>query len=143
LDWSWKTRDDCYSGSWRRPDTDDFPLRLFVIFERSGGLLSFFRRLGPGFSGDAILYVADSTSHPDAEPSSHLTGRIKVLPLAGPGRNGRAWGRHVRNVRADYAALFGGEPTNVAAVALMTDTDNSRTECVAFFGDIVFSEDGA
>ena len=141
--WSWKTGEDCFSGSWRQPQTDDFPLRLFVVFEGSGGFWSFFKRLGSGFSGDAILYVADSTFHQDAERSSHLSGRVKVLPLAGLARTGRAWGQHVRNVRADYVELFGTEPRNVAAVALMTDTDNSRTACVSYFGDIYFSEEGS
>ena len=140
LSWSWKTHEDCFSGSWRLPQTDDFPLRLFVIFERSGGFLSFFKRLGSGFSGDAILYVADTTSPQDVGRSSHLSDRIKVVPLTGPERTGRAWGTHVRNVRADYLELFGKHSRNVAAVAVMTDTDNSRTECVSYFGDIQFSE---
>jgi hypothetical protein len=143
LSWSWKTHDECFSGNWRRPDIDDYPLRMFVIFEPSGGVLSFFKRLRPGFSGDAILYVADSSAVPGVDPASHLSDRIKVVPLSGPERNGRAWGRHVRNVRADYGELFGGEPQNVAAVAVMTDTDNSRTECVSYYGDIAFTEDGA
>ena len=143
LSWSWKTGKDCFSGSWQHPQTDDFPLRLFVVFESSGGFWSFFKRLGPGFSGDAILYVADSTVHPaTAERSSHLSSRIKVLPLAGPERTGRTWGQHVRNVRTDYVELFGKTPGNVAAVALMTDTDNSRTDCVSYFGDISFSQVG-
>ena len=33
LHWSWTTGPDCFSGTWRDPDTDDFPLRLFVIFK--------------------------------------------------------------------------------------------------------------
>lgn len=140
LHWSWKTREDCFSGSWRRPESDDFPLRLFVIFERSRGFFSFFRRFGSGFPGDAILYVADATAHQAGERSSHVSGRIKVVPLEGPGRAGRVWGQHVRDVRADYVELFGHQSTHVAAIAVMTDTDNSRTACVSFFGDIYFSE---
>jgi len=145
LHWAWKTDDSCVSGSWRHPDTDDFPLRLFVIFERSGGFLSFFKRLGPGFPGDAILYVADVTGEGDGDQgdsgdgddrSSHVSGRIKVVPVEHPAR---AWGRPVRDVRADYVELFGREPPAVAAVAVMTDSDNSRSECVSYFGDIYFS----
>lgn len=140
LHWSWKTREDCFSGSWRRPESDDFPLRLFVIFERSRGFFSFFKRFRSGFPGDAILYVAAATAHQEPERSSHVSGRIKVVPLDGPGRAGREWGQHVRDVRADYVELFGHESTKVAAIAVMTDTDNSRTACVSYFGDIYFSE---
>ena len=139
LHWSWTTGPDCVSGSWRDPDTDDFPLRLFVIFEASGGLFSFFKRLRPGFRGDAMLYVSDAPSQPEANRASHVSDRIKVVPLE-RGEPAGGWGRQVRNIRDDYVDLFGRAPPNVAAVAVMTDTDNSRTECVSHFGDIYFSE---
>ena len=139
LHWSWTTDPDCFSGSWRDPDTDDFPLRLFVIFEESGGLFSFFKRLRSGFRGDAILYVSDAPSQPEANRSSLMSDRIKVVPVERP-ESASAWGRQVRNVHDDYVDLFGRAPRNVAAVAVMTDTDNSRTACVSHFGDIYFSE---
>ena len=138
LHWSWTTDPDCFSGSWRDPGTDDFPLRLFVIFAESGGLFSFFKRLRPGFGGDAILYVSDAPSQPEANRSSHLSDRIKVVPVEEP-ESASGWGWQVRNVHDDYVDLFGGALRNVAAVAVMTDTDNSRTECVSHFGDIYFS----
>ncbi len=139
LTWSWKAAADCFSGSWRHPDTDDFPLRLFVLFE-SGGFFSFFRTLGSTFSGDAILYLAGAPSPAETERSTHLSGRIKVLPLSRTQGSIPEWDQITRNVRDDYVTLFGKEPRNVKAVAFMTDTDNSQTECVSYFGDISFSE---
>ena len=139
LHWSWTTGPDCFSGSWRDPDTDDFPLRLFVIFEESGGFFSFFKRLRPGFRRDALLYVSDAPSQPEANHSSLMSDRIQVVPVEGPAPAG-AWGRQVRNVRDDYVELFGRAPRDVEAIAVMTDTDNSRTECVSRFGDIYFTE---
>jgi len=139
LHWSWATGPDCFSGNWRDPDTDDFPLRLFVIFKESGGLFSFFKRLRPGFRGDALLYVPDAPSPPEANRSSLVSGRIKIVPLEQP-EPADAWAQQTRNVHDDYVALFGHAPRDVAAVAVMTDTDNSRTECVSHFGDIYFSD---
>lgn len=142
LTWSWKTGKDCFAGNWQQAEADDFPLRLFVLFEGSGGFFSIFRKLGSRFSGDALLYLADSQHHEEKEQASHLSGRIKIVPLAGPQRDGLGWDRLVRNVRADYVDLFGHAPKRVTAVALMTDTDNSATQCVSYFGDIYFSEEG-
>ena len=139
LHWSWTTAPDCFTGSWRDPDRDDFPLRLFVIFEESGGFFSFFKRLRPGFRGDAILYLSDAPSLPEANRTSHVSDRIRVVPV-GQSEPAGAWGRQVRNIHDDYVELFGRAPRNVAAVAVMTDTDNSRTACVSHFGDIYFSE---
>ena len=139
LHWSWTTVPDCFSGTWRDPDTDDFPLRLFVIFKESGGLFSFFKRLRPGFRGDALLYVSDAPSRPESNSSSLVTDRIKIVPLERP-ESADAWGQQTRNVRDDYVELFGHAPRDVTAGAVMTDTDNSQTECVSHFGDIYFSE---
>ena len=61
------------------------------------------------------------------------------MPVEQPKPAG-AWGRQVRNVHDDYVELFGRAPGDVAAVAVMTDTDNSRTACVSQFGDVYFSE---
>ena len=141
LHWSWATDPGCFSGNWREPDSDDFPLRLFVIFEESGGLFRFFKRLRPGFRGDAILYVSDAPSEPETNRSSHLSDRIRVVSLDRDGRTDR-WGRHVRNVHDDYVDLFGSQPRDVDAVGVMTDTDNSGTECVSHFGDLYFSDVG-
>ena len=140
LSWSWKAGEDCFAGNWRRPEDDDFPLRLFVLFEGPGRFLSFFRRLGSAFPGDAILYLTESSLAEGEASSSHLSGRIKVVPLSRRRESGTTWDRRVRNVFADYAAVFGKDPGTVAAVAVMTDTDNSATECVSHFGDIYFSE---
>ncbi len=141
LHWSWRTDGTCVAGSWQRPEADDFPLRLFVLFEDSGGLLSFFGKLGSRLSGDAVLYVSYTIDPDDSDRSSHLSSRIKVVPLM-PADGPNAWSRPVRNLRRDYVDLFGREPPAVSAVAIMSDTDNTQTECVSYFGDIYFSAAG-
>ena len=153
LHWSWKTDESCFAGNWRDPATDDFPLRLFVLFEGSGGFFSFFNKLGSDFSGDAVVYLGGSGGGPASpvpsthdvqdDRTSHLSDRIKVVPLGLEMGTSDDWRRPVRNVRADYLDLFGKEPGAVSGVAIMSDTDNSGTECVSFFGDIYFSDSGA
>ena len=146
VQWSWKTNPDCYVGDWSDPETDDFRLRLFVIFEPTGGVFSRLKRLGPGFRGDSLVYVPQSVPVGTSDPTSHVNGRIKVLTVepttvgAAVAVDGDGWVHHRRDVRADYVALFGREPDRVAGVAGMTDTDNSGTACVSHFGDISFSE---
>jgi hypothetical protein len=146
IQWSWKTSPDCYAGDWGDPETDDFPLRLFVIFEPTGGVFSRLKRLGPGFQGDSIVYVPRSVPARTSDPTSHVNARIKVLPVEPVTAGGAGatdddgWVHHRRDVRADYVALFGREADTVAGVAVMTDTDNSGTACVSHFGDISFSE---
>ena len=56
----------------------------------------------------------------------------------GTGRLG-VWQRQERNVAADYATLFGRQPPRVGQVAVMIDSDDTRGDAVALFGDLVFS----
>lgn len=141
LTWSWKTGANCFTGDWQHPAVDDFPLRLFVLFEHSGGMFSFLKKkMGPTFSGDAILYVTRSGSGTaDEDRVSHVGPRIRVIPLRPASADTDGWVPVVRNIRADYLALFDREPGEVTAVAVMTDTDNTETECVSYFGDISLS----
>ena len=53
----------------------------------------------------------------------------------GDGKAG-TWVFEDRNVYVDYRMLFGEDPPPMGAVALMTDTDNTGGEAVAFYGDI-------
>lgn len=49
------------------------------------------------------------------------------------------WVEEQRDVIADYRRIFGEEPGNVDAVAIMTDSDDSRSKITAWYGDIWFS----
>jgi hypothetical protein len=49
-----------------------------------------------------------------------------------------SWVTEKRNVVADYRYLFEKRPGKIVAIALMTDTDDTRSACVSYFGDICF-----
>jgi hypothetical protein len=46
------------------------------------------------------------------------------------------WVNEDRNIYEDFRKFFGEEPPLLGAVALMTDTDNTGEEAVAWYGDI-------
>jgi hypothetical protein len=50
--------------------------------------------------------------------------------------NAGTWVTEERNVYEDYRRLFGEDPPDIGAVALMTDTDNTGGEATAYYGDI-------
>jgi hypothetical protein len=41
-----------------------------------------------------------------------------------------------RNVYEDYRRIFGGEPPEAGAIAIMTDTDNTGGSATAWYDDI-------
>jgi hypothetical protein len=74
----------------------------------------------------------------DAEP---VVKYDMMLALRGTEAALNVWHTEKRNVRADLQKLFGEDFRSIDAVALMTDTDNSRGQASAFYGDIWFSKD--
>jgi hypothetical protein len=48
------------------------------------------------------------------------------------------WRRYERDVRADYEKAFGEAPGPLVGVAIMTDSDNTRSNVRAWYGDIRF-----
>jgi hypothetical protein len=46
------------------------------------------------------------------------------------------WVCEERNIRDDYRHFFGEDPPLLGAVAIMTDTDDTGGDAVAWYGDI-------
>jgi hypothetical protein len=58
-----------------------------------------------------------------------------VVLQSGDGLAGR-WIGEERDVVRDFTDLFGRRPSAVTGVAIMADTDNTRTATVAWFDDV-------
>lgn len=43
-----------------------------------------------------------------------------------------------RNVAEDFRRAFGEEPGPITRIGIMTDTDNTASETVAWYGDMEF-----
>jgi len=131
LHWSWKVNNVLGNNDERRRGGDDYPARVYVLF--SGGL--FFWRTR------AIDYVWSSNQSPGTTWPNAFTGNARMIAVeSGPDGTGR-WIDERRDVRADYRRLFGSDPGNADAVAIMTDTDNTGLSASAWYGDIWFDSD--
>lgn len=128
LHWSWKV-DNLLAGADERSRAgDDYPARVYVVF--SGGA-AFWRTI-------AINYVWSNKQPINSNWRNAFTGNARMIAMqSGSGRVGE-WVEERRDVLADYRRLFGAEPGNVDAVAIMTDTDNTSTAATAWYGDIWF-----
>jgi len=51
------------------------------------------------------------------------------------------WVQEERNLYEDYKKAFGEEPSRIAGVAIMSDTDNTKESAVTFYGDIYFKKE--
>jgi hypothetical protein len=60
---------------------------------------------------------------------------MMIAVESGSDQTGR-WVVEKRNVLEDYRRFFGSDPPKAGAVAIMTDTDNTGEEAVAYYGPI-------
>lgn len=129
LNWSWKVDNVLPGANEHTRAGDDYPARVYVVF--SGGL-AFWRTR-------AINYVWSNKQPVNSKWRNAFTGNARMIAVeSGAGRAGE-WVNERRDVRADYRSLFGTEPGNVDAVAIMTDTDNTGMTASAWYGDIWFT----
>ncbi|MCB1678996.1 MAG: DUF3047 domain-containing protein [Halioglobus sp.] len=131
LHWSWKVDTLVDGGDERRKQGDDYPARIYVVF--SGGL--FFWRTR------AVNYVWSRSEPPGSAWPNAFTANAQMIAVRSGTEELGQWLSERRDVKADYRRLFGSEAGTIAAVALMTDSDNTKSTAAACYGDIWFAAD--
>jgi Protein of unknown function (DUF3047) len=130
LSWSWKVAKLPAGGDVREAARDDQAAQVYVIFPRWPS---------PRTSSDVIGYVWDSRAPVGTRLKHPRAGNVGIVVVeSGPERLNE-WRTYERNVAADYAALFGRQPSRVGKVAVMVDTNDTRGEADVLFGDLIFS----
>jgi hypothetical protein len=129
LTWSWKVTRLPHNGDVRSRASDDQAAQVYVIFPKWPAPLS---------HSDVLGYVWDSRAPVDTRVTSPKAENVRVIVLqSGDGKG--AWRREARNVAADYAAVFGGAVPRVGKIALMIDSNDTRSDAESLFGELAFA----
>lgn len=131
LNWSWRVDNIFQGNNERHKDGDDYPARIYVVV--SGGI--FFWRTR------AINYVWSSQQGIGKQWDNAYTENAKMLALRSGSQTTGQWFNEKRDVRADLKKMFGEEFSQIDAIAVMTDSDNTGQSATAYYGDIYFSAD--
>lgn len=125
LRWSWKVEHTLKHEDVTKKTGDDFAARVYVIFPRT-----FFWRMR------TISYVwAHKMPKGSSTPSPYTSNAIIVAVESGDEKAGQ-WISEERNVFDDYRKIFGEDPPPIGGIAIMTDTDDTKDEVNAWYGDI-------
>lgn len=128
LRWSWKIDKTIEGGDEKTKAGDDYAARLYVVF--------------PGrffWQTRAINYIWANQLPQGASIANAFTSQAMMIAVeSGPALAGR-WLSEERDIWEDYQRLFGEEPEKAAAIAIMTDTDNTGESAVAWYGDIILA----
>lgn len=125
LSFSWKVAHDIPSGDEKTKQGDDYAARIYLVFK------SFFF-----FNTKSINYIWANKLEKGRAIKNAYTGNVWMIAVESGPANAGKWESYTVNVLEDYRKLFGADPPPVAAVALMTDTDNTKTSASACYGPI-------
>ncbi|MBC7961339.1 MAG: DUF3047 domain-containing protein, partial [Steroidobacteraceae bacterium] len=128
LRWDWKISHKIKGGDEKSKSGDDYAARVYVIFKGR-----YFWQM------KAINYIwANKLAKGNFVPSTYAADSKMVAVESGNGKAGQ-WLTEERDLFADYRLMFGSDPPEAGAIAIMTDTDNTGGSAEAWYGDIILS----
>ena len=145
LQWEWKAINPIVNADNADAYADDAPLRILVAFDGNKSKLPLKEKMtfemanlisGQEMPYATLMYIWSGKSPVDAIiPNAH-TSRIKMIVVDSGWDSLDQWHNHQRDLAADYKRAYGESPGEVIGIALLTDTDNTKSEVRAYYGDI-------
>lgn len=126
-------------------EADDSPVRIVLVFEgdrskfsAADSMLSELVRTvtGEELPYATLMYVWCNTCQKESVIVNPRTDRIRKLAVEAGTEHLGQWRSYQRNIRADFEKVFGEAPGTLLGLAIMTDTDNTRSSARAWYGAI-------
>jgi hypothetical protein len=149
IEWRWRILEPLAGTDPRVPSRDDSPARLVICFHGDPKRLDIGERntlrLYKALTGEMLpyamlMYVWASDAPVGTVASSGYTDKIQMIVVENGGSRTGNWREFRRNVLEDYRHAFGEEPSDIVAVGVMTDADDTRAKTRAQYGDITFRQ---
>ena len=151
---------DDVSFSWQVPlliegadlaerDFDDSPVRIVLVFEGDKSKFSaknaMLSELAQVMTGEPLPYATLMYVWCNKRPAGSVvvnprTDRIRSIVVESGKKNLRQWLDYKRKVHTDFEKAFGESPGKLLSVAIMTDSDNTKTQTAAAYGKVFFGE---
>ncbi len=143
--WRWKVMNLYEKSDPRTRQGDDYPIRVYVMFEYDPGKAGVLERLKYGLAkkmyGEyppehTLGYVWAGREYPERYIASPFTARAVMIFLEqGPAKTG-VWLDEVVDFVGDYQKVFGARPPERARIAVMNDSDNTGESSVSYLADL-------
>lgn len=148
ISWRWKISNIVRRADIGSKTGDDFPARVYVLFDYDVSKLSVLQRAklflarklyGKDVPAAALCYVWDGKAAIGTSAWSPYSDRVRVIVVESGTANVNQWQEYERDIVADFRAAFGEDPPPISGVAVASDTDNTGEAVTALFGDIRLS----
>ncbi len=150
LRFSWQVPQLIQTADMGRRDREDSAVRIVLVFDGDRSRLSpadtLLSELARAVTGEempyaTLMYVWCNRRAPGEVIVNPRTSRIRKLVVESGGTNLGRWMDYERDIRADFQRAFGEPPGPLRGVAIMTDSDNTRSLARAWYGPVRLSSD--
>jgi len=145
VEFSWWVEDVIAGANVADSEVEDAPARVLFAFAGDESRLSGRTRamfdLAQALTGErppyaTLMYVWESGAALESVIPNPRTDRVRKIVVDSGAQNLRQWRVHQRDLAADFRRAFGEDPGPLIAVALMTDSDNTRSRARAWYGPV-------
>ncbi len=149
LRWRWKISNILQTSDIRTKQGDDYPARVYVMFDYPLERLPFTERVkirlaralhNPNLPAATLCYVWDGKAPASTIAVSSYTDRVRMIVVESGTARVNQWLVVERDVAADFKAAFGTDAPPIMAIAIATDTDNTGESAITHYGDISFNK---
>ena len=130
LSWVWRVDQLPPNGDARQRDTDDQAAQLYVVFPRFPELVR----------SQIIGYIWDSGAPAGSSMNSPTDRKVKYVVVRSGGDRLGQWILESRNLLEDYKKLYGGDPPKVGRIALLINSQRTKSTAVSWFASMVFTQ---
>jgi len=131
LNWSWRIDKKLEIADESIKQGDDFSARIYVIVKGEWGF----------WQTKSLIYVWSSHAKKyHAWESPYVGSNVVEIALRTHSDQLKHWYTEKRNVLADIKKHFGNDIRTIDAVAIMTDTDNTKGSALSYYKNLYFSE---
>ena len=145
LAFSWKVPELIATADMAVRESEDSVVRVILSFEGDRSKFSAKNRmlsdLTQALTSEelpyaTLMYVWCNKRQTGEVIVNPRTDRIRQLVVESGAANLGKWLSYERDIRADFIQAFGEEPGTLTGIALMTDTDNTKSKATAWYGPV-------
>ena len=145
LQFEWQVENLLEGANMAEINQGDSPVRLILAFEgdrsRFSAKNAMLSDLTEAITGEpmpyaTLMYVWSNHQAVESVIVHPRTDRVRKLVVESGPQQVKQWRQYRRNLRADFERAYGEAPGALVAIAVMTDSDNTRSQVRAWYGDI-------
>ncbi len=141
MHWRWKVDNVYIKGDPHKKSGDDYPIRIYVMFQYDPNHADFTERLQYGIAKtlygkyppeSTLNYVWTGYQTKERIITNPYTERAKIIILENDRSKVGTWVEETVNILDDYRAAFGKEPPATAGIAVMNDSDDTGEMAISY-----------